>query len=56
MRYKEDISRLPLETIKKVISTLQLYRSRMYVYDRRVDNKINQLKKSYLSAFGITKQ
>jgi hypothetical protein len=56
MGYKEEINRLSPETIRGVISALITYRSKMYVYDRRVDNKINELTRSYLSLFGIIKQ
>ena len=55
MKYNQDINRLSLETIRSVVSALATYRSRILLYDQRVDNKINKLTRSYLSACGITK-
>ncbi len=56
MRYKDQVNRLSLETIRKVLFKLIDYRTKMYVYDYRVDNKINELQSSYLLAFNIIKQ
>ncbi len=56
MRYKHQVDKLSLETIRKALFELIDYRTKMCVYDYRVENKINELQSSYLLAFNIIKQ